>query len=535
MYRTLKLSLLTVLSCMAAASTARAEDLSAAYVDDTSVVGLWEDATKTTIGPTAEYTNSVELADINGDGMVDILFANGGDYEALGKPEFSRVFLNQGAGKMFKEVTKEVFGPEPMLAVRAIRVADVNGDGHADIVVASSYQTQSRLYLGDGKGGFSDVTPTQLPQVKASVGDVKFGDADGDGDLDMILADWGPGNPMESGGGRTMLWLNDGKGNFTDATAERMPDVPVRFSWNLEFVDVDNDFDLDILVSSKKSAGGFLFENDGTGHFKDVTQGRLPQYTNNYEYEAMDLNHDGYLDLITMNDGEYLDDGPYARRNHIFINDGKGGFLNATPKLWEDRNNPAVDDNLAVMLDYDSDGDPDVLVASLAGPDRVLINDGTGHLRLHTDWVNSFTGDATHGTLGTAAADLNGDGKLDVVQSQGEVPGFWDERVFLGKHIKRDAAPPVIALVESVRAGSDPVTVHARVHDNKSPTSPHDWKSVVLRWTADEDVREIPMRWYGEYLWRATVDKPQGSNVQYQICATDAVGNYNCSLPLKPR
>jgi hypothetical protein len=44
-----------------------------------------------------------------------------------------------------------------------------------------------------------------------------------------------------------------------------MPNVAVRFSWNLEFVDVDNDFDLDILVSSKKRAGGFLFENDGTG------------------------------------------------------------------------------------------------------------------------------------------------------------------------------------------------------------------------------------------------------------------------------
>ena len=261
----------------------------------------------------------------------------------------------------------------------------------------------------------------------------------------------------------------------------------------------------------------------------------MPQYTNNYDYEAMDLNHDGYLDLITMNDGEYLDDGPYARRNHIFINDGKGGFVNATPKLWEDRDNPAVDDNLAVMLDYDFDGDPDVLVASLAGPDRVLINDGTGHLHLHTDWVNSFTGDPTHGTLGTAAADLNGDGKLDVVQSQGEVPGSWDERVFLGKHIKRDTAPPVIALVELVRPGSEPVTVHARVHDNKSPTMPHDWKSVVLRWTADGNTREIPMRWYGEYLWRVTVDRPQGSNVQYQICATDAVGNRNCSLPITPK
>ena len=131
---------------------------------------------------------------------------------------------------MFKEVSKEVFGPEPMLAVRAIRVADINGDGHPDILVASSYQTQSRLYLGDGKGGFDDVTTTQLPQVKASVGDVKFGDADGDGDLDIILADWGPGSPMQNEGGRTMLWLNDGKGHFIDATAERMPNVVVRFS-----------------------------------------------------------------------------------------------------------------------------------------------------------------------------------------------------------------------------------------------------------------------------------------------------------------
>jgi len=531
MKRPLYVWLMVVSASLASAISLTAQSPSTGYRDPTSVVGLWDDSTKTTIGVTAEYTNSVELADINGDGMVDILFSNGGDYEALGKPELSRVFLNQGPGKMFRDASTEVFGPDSMLAVRAIRVADVDGDGDADIVVASSYQTQSRLYLGDGKGRFRNVTATHLPQMNASFGDVKFGDADGDGDLDLIMADWGPGSPMENAGGRTRLWLNDGKGHFTDATAARMPDIAVRFSWNLEFVDVDNDFDLDIMVSSKKSAGGFLFENDGMGHFRDVTAGRLPQYPNNYDYEAMDLNHDGYLDVITMNDGEFLDDGPYARRNHIFLNDGHGGFVDATPKLWEDRDNPAVDDNLAVMLDYDSDGDPDVLVASLAGPDRMLINDGAGHLRLHTDWVNSFTGDPTHGTLGTAVADLNGDGKLDVVQSQGEVPGFWDERVFFGKNIRRDAAPPVIALVETVSAGPMPVTVRARVHDNKSPTMPHDWKAVTLRWTVAGRTREFPMRWYGEYLWRATVDKAQGAGAQYQVCATDAVGNRACSLP----
>ena len=512
-----------------------AADLKPFYQDDTSVVGLWKDVTKTTIGETKEYTNSLELADINGDGRVDILFANGGGYEEPGDPEFSRVFLNEGPGEMFKEVTKKVLGPEPMIAARAIRVADLNNDGNMDIAVGTSYQTQSQLYIGDGKGNFKNVTKTHLPQVDASVGDLKFGDVEGDGDLDMILVNWGPGNPMESAGGQTMLWLNDGNGRFTDVTEDRMPKVAVKFSWNLEFVDVDNDYDLDVIVSSKKSKGSFLFENDGKGNFTDVTEGRMPQYTNNYEIEAMDLNADGYLDVITMNDGEYLDDGPYARRNHIFLNDRNGGFINASPKLWMDRDNPAVDDNLAVMLDYDSDGDPDVLVASLAVTDRLLINDGAGHLRLHTDFMNSFTGDPTHGTLGMGVADLNGDGKLDVVQSQGEVPGYEDERVFFGKNIKADTAPPVIGMVEKIDPTRLPIIVRARVHDNKSPTAPHDWQSVVLRWTVGGKTREIPMQWYGEYLWRATPGEAKTADVRYQVCAIDAVGNKACSLEINAR
>ncbi len=67
-------------------------------------------------------------------------------------------------------------------------------------------------------------------------------------------------------------------------------------------------------------------------------------------------------------------------------------------------------------------------MASLAVTDRLQINDGAAHLRLQTELMNSFTGDPTHGTLGMGVADLNGDGKLDVVQSQGEVPGYEDER-----------------------------------------------------------------------------------------------------------
>jgi hypothetical protein len=491
---------------------------------------LWVDATKTTIGTTYGYTNRVELADINGDDLVDILFANGGNYDIPGKPDYSKVFLNQGPDRMFEGATRQVL-PKAMLA-RVIKVRDVNADGSPDFLVGTTFQTQSQLYLGDGEGNFTNVTKTHLPQLKASIGDLEFGDVDGDGDLDVVLAEWGKEGPMLGEGGRTMLWLNDGAGRFTDATAERMPNVLVWFSWELEFVDVDNDYDLDVLVSCKLCEGGFLFENDGTGAFTDVTQGRLPQFTNNYDFEAIDVNGDDYLDLATTNDGLY----PNLLAEHLFLNDRRGGFSNETSRLWPDSENVGSDDAMDTFLDFDSDRDADLLIGSLDDdlgffPDRLLMNDGTGKLKLvnHTQHILSNT----PGTLYIAVADLNNDCKLDVVQAQGEEPGSFREKVYLGDKLQPDTAPPVIAQVEKISAsGTDrPIEIRARVHDNKSPTMPHDWRSVLLRWTADGQTHQRSMQWYGEYLWRATIDEPPAGDFSYKVCATDAAGNKACASP----
>ena len=183
---------------------------------------LWVDVTAETIGDTADWTNKVEIADINGDGRPDLLFANGGNYSTPGTPEMNRAFVNSGPGMQFEDRSAQVFGATPNLA-RVIKARDLNGDGITDILVGTTYQTQSRLYLGTGQGRVSRSHGDAPAGEPPSVGDLEFGDVDGDGDLDVVLADWGPGNNMTNDGGRTRLWLNDGTGRFTDATATRMP------------------------------------------------------------------------------------------------------------------------------------------------------------------------------------------------------------------------------------------------------------------------------------------------------------------------
>lgn len=484
---------------------------------------LWQDATKQTIGTTAEWTNKVEIADVDGDQRPDLLFANGGDYDTPGEPVATRVFANRGAGKPFEEITKKVFGDALFLA-RVVKVRDVDGDGKPDVFVGTTFGTQSRLFLGKGGGAFRDVTSTNLPALPLSVGDAEFGDIDGDGDLDLVLADWGPGSPMKNDGGRPRLFRNT-NGVFTDATAECMPDVLVKFCWELELVDVDNDFDLDLLVSSKRSAGSFLFLNSGNGRFVDVSAQRLPQFTNNYEFEPMDVDNDGFLDLVTINDGV----GEQRFCEHLFRNDRKGAFVDVTAASWPAADNPQFDDNAVAFLDYDSDGDADFLIGSLDGPDRLLVNDGEGKFAAAAP---VFAGDPTNGTLGIALADLDGDHRLDCVHAQGENPKATAEKVFFGKSLAPDTGSPWIGKpsVEPGRGTTKSLVVRVRVHDRKSPCAPHDWKHVSVQWEQNGAERIVPLTWYGEYLWRIElVDLAKGP-IRLFVIAVDAAGNESRSV-----
>lgn len=469
---------------------------------------LWTDVTETSLGSTGEWTNKVELADLEEDGDVDLLFANGGNYDAPGEAVRSRVFLNRGDAT-FSDATDQVFGGVRTYA-RVLKVADVNADGHQDVLMGTTYQTRSRLFVAQKRGNWREVTSSNLPGRKMSVGDLEVGDVDRDGDLDVVLADWGRGSPMKNRGGRTRLWLNDGSGVFTDVTAQRMPATKVQFSWELELVDVDNDWDLDVAVSCKRCPTSLLFENDGQGRFVDVSDRGLPATTNNYEFTPIDLDADGLLDLVTVNDGDMAS---YGYPEHVFHNTG-GTFKDVTDTWWPPDQNDGWDDNVVVALDVESDGDADFLVGSLDGADRLLVNDGSGHLTVADEVFDAVP---SEGTLGMAVADLNGDGRLDAVESQGEAPGFEDERVYLAtKALARDTAPPVVV---ARLVGRDVV---ARVHDNLTPNAPHEWQEVTAWW----DDGERSLTWYGENLFTAQVPSDAGGA---EVCATDAAGNETCA------
>ncbi len=494
-------------------------------------------------------SSKVDAADLNGDGFFDIVFANGSGYNK-GTPDSIQpqtALFNQ-AGENVVDVSNNIFGATQYNG-RAVKLRDVDNDGAIDIVLGTTWQSQSQLFMGDGAGNFDNTTPMSLPQGPLSVGDIELGDVDNDGDLDMLLADWGADEEADLGmGGVTKLWLqmgappqfNDiGTGLFEAAPAN-MPNVNVRWSWDLEFVDIDNDYDLDIVVScfACQNASGFLFINDGSGNFTNATPGNYPQSTNALDVEPIDIDGDGFLDLLSTRDGP-------NGRNRILINNKDGGFTNATDMYWPPLQNPSSRDHSAAFYDYNSDGNVDIVLGALkAGvnplPDRLMIQENN---KTYTQNNMAFEELApSDGTYSIVLADLNLDRRLDVVMAQNE--NGTQKKVFLAsEEIPVDTAAPIFVNYEKLEPLKYPgeETIRVRCHDNKSPLMLHDFTQdagfpYIESWTEepiDPDTMpgtlSAPGQWYGEYLWRIHFVTPDAAQLWYRICAIDAAGNKACT------
>jgi hypothetical protein len=306
------------------------------------------------LGPqsTGHDSEDVSVADFDGDGRLDIVFVSEDDI-LLGRSdvhEYYRGVASESGGVAFERV----FGVLPDSIANAVAHADVNGDGKLDLFVAGA--GQDRLLINSskpGEVGFADESAARLPREAATTQDAQFADLDGDRDLDLVLA-------FEGG---HALWLNDGKGHFTDATCERLPFVAdLVEARKITPFDVDGDGDLDLYFAhvgwQGRAPQDRLFLNDGKGLFSDATAAWLPvDEDTTVDAQFADLDGDGQLEVVLANLGPL----------RVLTNTG-AKFEDATERFVGPQ---IVAQQLGVELaDFDGDGRLDLYLACLAGPNK---------------------------------------------------------------------------------------------------------------------------------------------------------------------
>ncbi|MCI0588292.1 MAG: VCBS repeat-containing protein [Planctomycetes bacterium] len=282
-------------------------------------------------------------------------------------------------------LTHQMFPPDGD-ASYALALGDVDGDGDLDVLVGN-YGGQNRLYANDGTGVFSDVTAASLPPLVAYTRAVALGDVDGDGDLDAFIGTGVFTSPVA-------LLLNGGGGIFANAPAGSLPPwlgLP-SYARAIALGDVDGDGDLDAFVENR------LLLNGGAGAFTLALAGSL----GGAEAVALgDADGDGDFDVFFG--------GGSCSSTVLFLNGGAGTFINATTNLP-----PGSSYTRAIALgDVDGDGDVDAFLGRLlgTGPSQLLfLNVGGG---VYVDATATNLPNPLDTTLAVALGDLDGDGDLD--------------------------------------------------------------------------------------------------------------------------
>jgi len=333
--------------------------------------------------------SSVDWGDFDGDDDLDLLLTGW-----VGGGGVAWIYRNDGDLSFTR--LPDMF---PHVANSSVKWGDSDGDGDLDILLTGNTTLYwvSKLYRNDGSGMFVD-TGAPLPGVAAS--SVDWGDQDNDGDLDMILS-----GVLDQNTGRiARVYRNNSDGTFTNVTSLASVGISST-SWG----DYDGDGDQDLILTGYLDAGGGesskVYRNDGGGVFTDIAA-PLALVGNGMSAWG-DCDGDGDLDLLHTG---LSASGMVAK---VYRNDG-GAFVDLAAPLL------AVGVSSATWADADNDGDLNIhlegtVVAYQNPASKLYLNDGLG----------SFTDSGVFLEpvwWGQAAwADADNDGDLDLLETGARV------------------------------------------------------------------------------------------------------------------
>ena len=341
----------------------------------------------------------------------------------------------------------------PAQGSRGVSIADLDGNGWLDIVVAN--QVDSTLLLGNtilfNNGGKFKRLPIAENKVQVWSESVHTIDIDNDRDLDLFFT--------TQFGVPNLLYLNDGQGNFSIAPDSDLNSDNTN-SPGACWCDFDLDGDLDVFVVNRDGEDDNLYINNGKGKFKRVGSG--PWIGNKGDGRACvwgDLNGDGLPDLyvanfVVKNNGEFTG----KHRNYLYWASPNGGFTEQTDGALVEELNASYGIS---FVDYDGDMDLDIYVTNVARSDENALyqNSGSGVFEKIED--SGIAYEVRRPSKGQTWGDFNNDAHQDLYVANG-TEGYPEIQNFLfagnlGQSFKRiyNALPAIEGHISAGTAAGD--------------------------------------------------------------------------------